>query len=259
MNKFGLVFKHYFIRLIKDKLGLGLQVGLPLFIILFMINLPDDTPYLGQVWAIIASNFIIGFSLFGGQWALGHIFDDLKATRKWRLMATPVGDGVFTNAAMLGSMIISFVQSMIIMVVVTIATPVEWGNIPLLIGTLILTNLLSHAFNYFLTVVVKDYKTANGITMVVTMGLMIIGGGIIMGIDGLVNIDAFTFIHDYVTPLSMGRQVMVNGGGAVLFETGEFVQVGTDWGLVMLNVGLLLGLTALFALASAVMRKVKKS
>lgn len=259
MDKFGLVFKHYLMRLLKDKLGLGIQVGLPLFVILFMVNMPDDVPYLGQIWAMIAANFIISFSFTGGQWFLGYIFDDLKATRKWRLMATPIDAEVFTKAAMLGSMIISFINSMMIVVVVTIATPVEWGNLPLLIGTLILINSLSHAFNYFLTVVVKDYKMASGIAMVVTMGLLIIGGGVIMGIDGLVNNDVFTFVHDYVTPLSMGRQMIINGGGAVLFETGEFVQVGTDWGLVLLNMGLLLGLTALFALVSAVMRKVKKS
>jgi len=259
MNKFGLIFRHYFSRLIKDKLGLAIQVGLPLFIILFMINLDDDTPYLGQMWARLASNFIIGFSLFGGQWALGHIFDDLKETRKWRLMATPIDTGVFTKAAILGSMVISFINSMIIVIVVTIVTPVEWSNLPLLIGTLILTNLLSHAFNYFITIVVKEYKTANAITMVVSMGLLIAGGGVIMGIQNLVNLDAFTFIHDYATPLSIGRQMITYGGGAMTFETGEFVHVAADWGMVLFNAGLLLGVTALFVVASFVARKVKES
>lgn len=89
------------------------------------------------------------------------------------------------------------------------------------------------------------------------MGLAIIGGGIIMGIQELVNLDAFTFIHDYVTPLSMGRQAILYGGiGGALLDA-EFITGLTDWSIVMLNVGLLLGLTVLFAVASCVMRRRK--
>jgi len=180
----------------KDKLGLALQIILPLFIILFMINIPDEHPYLGQGWATLISNYVISFSLFGGQWAMGYIFDDLKETRKWRLLATPVDEGLFRRAAMLASMLISFTNSVIIITVATIVRPVEWNNLWLLIGILILTILLSHSFCYFLTVVMKDYKSANGLSNFILMGLAIIGGGIIMGIQELVNLDAFTFIHD---------------------------------------------------------------
>jgi|GEM_PF-3499580 len=258
MNKFGLVFKHYFMRLMKDKLGLALQIILPLFIILFMLSMPDeDYPYVGQAWAIAISNYVISFSLFGGQWAMGYIFDDLKETRKWRLLATPVDEGLFRRAAMLASMLISFTNSVIIITVATIARPVEWNNLWLLIGILILTILLSHSFCYFLTIVMKDYKSANGLSNFILMGLAIIGGGIIMGIQNLVNLDAFTFIHDYVTPLSMGRQAILHGGIGGAFIDGELIIGLTDWSIVMLNVGLLLGLTMLFAVASSVMRRRK--
>jgi len=261
MNKFGLVFKHYFMRLLKDKLALGIQLGIPLIIILFMMNIGDDTPFLGEVWATIASTFIIGFAFFGGQWAMGHIFDDLKDTRKWRLLAAPINEGVYRKAAMLASMAISFTNSMIVIIVTTIVRPVVWGNLPILIVAIILINLLSHSFCYFLTVVMKDYKGANALSTVVLMGLNIIGGGIIVGIQNIVNIDAFTFIHDFVTPISMGRQIIANGGMGVTSLVGETVAtVGhTDWNAVLLNIGMLLGLSALFAVLSFVIEKVKKS
>jgi len=93
------------------------------------------------------------------------------------------------------------------------------------------------------------------------MGLNIIGGGIIVGIQNIVNIDAFTFIHDFVTPISMGRQIIANGGMGVTSLVGEMMPtVGhTDLNAVLLNVGILLGLTALFAVLSFVFGKVKKS
>lgn len=259
MSKFGLVFKHYFIRLMKDKIALGIQLGIPIFIILFMVGMPDEDPFLGEAWAMIASTFVISFATFGGQWAMGHIFDDLKEVRKWRLLATPVDKSVFQKAAMLASMTISFINSMIVILVTTIMRPVEWGNLPLLIGIVILINLLSHSFCYFITVVMKDYKGANAVTNFILMGLAILGGGIVVGLPDIVNIDAYTFIHDYTTPLSMGRQAILNGGIGGMFEGGAFVVRTTNWNIVMLNVGLLLGLTALFAVASFVIGKVKKS
>lgn len=262
MNKFGLIFKHYFKRLMKDPLALGIQLGIPMFIILFMMNIEVDNPFLGEIWATISSTFIIGFAFFGGQWAMGHIFDDIKVDRRFRLLAAPVTETTYRAAAMLASMVISFIMSMIIIVVVTIARPVIWGNLPILIVAILLINLLSHSFNYFLTVVMKDYKGANAVSMVILMGLNIIGGGIIVGIQNIINIDAFTFIHDFVTPLSMGRQIIANGGMGVTSLVGEIgdVVVGhTNWGNVLLNVGMLLGLSALFAVLSIAIGKVKKS
>ena len=259
MNQFKLVFKHYFMRLMKDKLALGLQLVLPLFLILFMVGLDADDPFVGEAWAMIASTFIITFATFGGQWAMGHIFDDLKETRKWRLLATPVDASVFRKAAMLASMAISIVNSLIIIIVTTIIRPVIWGNLPLLVGVVILTILLSHSFCYFITVVMKNYKSANAATTVILMGLAIIGGGIVIGLPNIVNIDAFTFVHDYITPLSMGRQAVLHGGLGATFVDGQIILSHTDWHVVLLNIGLLIGLTTLFAVLSFVIERVKKS
>jgi len=262
MNKFGLIFKHYFKRLMKDPLALGIQLGIPLVIILFMMNIDADTPFLGEVWATIASSFIIGFATFGGQWAMGHIYDDIKVDRRFRLLATPVNEGTFRSAAMLASMIISFTNSVIIILVTTITRPVIWGNLPILIVAVILIILLSHSFCYFITVVVKTYKVANALTNFILMGLAIIGGGIVVGIQNIVNIDAFTFIHDFVTPVSMGRQIIANGGMGVtslVGGPGDVVVGHTDWSQVLLYVGILLGLTVLFAVLSFAFGKVKKA
>jgi len=57
----------------------------------------------------------------------------------------------------------------------------------------------------------------------------------------------------------MGRQAILHGGIGGALVDGEFITGLTDWTIVMLNVGLLLGLTMLFAIASSVIKKEKKS
>ena len=266
MNQFGLIFRHYIKRIFMDKVSLGLQLGLPIFLIVIMPNLQGgfpEVPEAGDLWARVAVNFIISFGFFGGQYAMGHIFDDLKDTRKWRMLMAPVEARTYTLAAMAGSMIVSFVQSMLILIAAMLFTSANFtGLIPMLIVTLILMNLLSHAFCYFFVVVCNKYATANAITNVAMIGLAALGGGIIMGIDMIVDLPAFSFVHDYMTPLSIGNQIMTHGAGMItndMMTAGEFLRVSeTNWNLALMNIGFLIGLTVLFSCLSFVARKVKR-
>ena len=267
MNKFGLIYKHYLKRMTKTPLLLGIQIALPLFIINVMVggaDFGDDPIAVGAIWSAIATNFAVSFAIFSGEWATGYIFDDLKEKNKFRLLAAPVTEKTYRTAALAASMTVGIFCSLMVMIVTTILQPIIWSNVPMLIVTFILMTILSHSFCYFITVAVKTYKQASPITMITLMGLSILGGGIVMGLDSIINNDVFQFIHDYVTPLSWGNRIMRYAGGWALevegvLATRILTEIPTDWGIVGFNVGLFLGISALFIILSQIIGRVKKS
>ena len=265
MNKFGLIYKHYLKRMTKTPLLLGLQIALPLFIINVMVggDFSDDPIVAGAIWAGIATNFAVSFAIFSGEWATGYIFDDLKEKNHFRLLAAPVTEKTYRTAALAASMTVGIFCSLTVMGVTTLLQPIVWPNVPMLIVTFLLMTILSHSFCYFITVAVKTYKQASPITMITLMGLSILGGGIVMGLDNIINNDVFQFIHDRATPLSWGNRIMAYSGNAyrvnMIDGITSITEIPADWGIVVFNIGLFLGVSALFIILSQIIGRRKKA
>lgn len=254
MKQFPLVFKHYLMRTLKDRLSLGIQFALPVGLILMMafqvadyVTAEHGAEFVQQAMTDVAISYVFSFSLFGGQMFLGYLYNDLKQARKWRLFVAPVDTSMFELAALFGSFTISIFNSLVIMAVATIFTDVQWGNLGVVFLTLLLTTTLSHFFNYFLAILIKTSRVADMISLVTTMVFAILGGGIIIGFHETINLPITDFLFEYGTPLSLARRAVFYAGA-----------MNDDMTVAMWNMLILASVAAVFVILTLILGKVRK-
>ncbi|MCL1989822.1 MAG: ABC transporter permease [Defluviitaleaceae bacterium] len=255
MKQFPLVFKHYFKRMMTNKVALFVQLGLP--IILIIVNLAiaaadTDADVMQNGYNMMHTTIVIlmlfSFAFFGGAWLVDYLFPDLTEARKFRLFFVPIDKRIYALAAMLASMIVSFLQSLLIIVLTTVALNIHWGDVGILAALVVVTILLSHFVHYFLYLVAKNKGQANALSNLITFGLAALGGLFFGNPGDLVDLPILNWFHDYGTPLSQARRSMHYAGF-----------VGDDMGIAIQSLLILLSATALFICLTFIIGKVKKA
>ena len=252
MNKFPLVFKHYFKRTLMDKMGLITQIGIPVGIMLFMIITNDfseliDTQGLEFVEALqttILSGIVFSFLFFGGAWFMEFLYKDLREAKKWRLGAAPVDKSVYAFGAMAGSFIVSLAQSILVIIVGLILTEARIQNIGIWIVLMLLTAIASHLFHYAITFFAKDKSVAVMLGNIFGIGFALLGGAWIVGIHEAINHPIADFLYDFGTPVSLARRAIDYAPTDMSTATGAIL--------------ILVGATVLLVIVTFILGKVKK-
>ena len=224
MGSFLLVFRHYFMRTIKDKLSILIQVVFPLGIILTFILIHDniDGPLLGfediridgysLLHSTAAISMMLFFQLFGGIWGLTYLYEDLKEARRFRLYFAPVNRSIYPIAAMMGSWFVSIIQGAIIIIITSIVLDPYWANIPVVILVLLGISLLSHFAFALLFLVTKNLNQANAIGFAAVFAIGALSGALIGDLRAFINSRIIDFLFEWGTPISLGRRAIFESG-----------------------------------------------
>ena len=224
MGSFLLVFRHYFMRTIKDRLSLLIQIVFPIGIILTFILISDniegdllgfedfpmgDYSYLHTNAAITMMLF---FQLFGGMWGLNYLYYDLRDARKYRLYFAPVNKVVYPLAAMMGSWMVSIVQGVIVIVITSLILDVYWANRLVVALALIGVSLFSHFAFALIFMVTKNLQQATAIGFGVVLFIGAVSGALMGDFRTFVDSQIIDFLFEWGTPVSLGRRAIFESG-----------------------------------------------
>jgi len=224
MGSFLLVFKHYFMRTLKNKLSFLVQIVLPLGIILTLIMISDNVE--GDLLGIVESeidgfnvmhthtsvSMMLFFQLFGGMWSLIYLYDDLKKERRSRLFFAPVNKVIYPIAAIAGSWVVAILQGLIIIVGLSIFLDVHWGNIGILILVLLGISLFSHLTYALLFTATKNLNQANAIGFGFAFVMAALSGTLIGDLRTVFDSGIIDFLYEWGTPISLGRRAVLDSG-----------------------------------------------
>jgi len=266
MNQFSLVFKHYFMRTLKDKLGLLTQIVTP-FIIISIFTMINEQWSIRSGFSVMFNGYNFGatattipnlffFQLFGGMWILNYLYEDLKEVRRFRLFATPNDRKIFPIAAMLGSWLVSILQGFIIIVGTSILFDVYWGNKFFLLMALLAISLFSQFLFVLIFALTNSLTVANGIGFPL---IFIIGsfGDVPIAIRDLINHRIIAFMSDW-SPVMLARRAVTESGSIATINLREGVYIAGDITIAMRNLIALFAMSAIIAAIAYCVGKVRK-
>ena len=224
MGAFPLVFRHYFMRTIKDKLSLLIQIVFPIGIILTFILISDNIEgdLLGfadftmgdynYLHTNAAATMMFFFQLFGGLWGLTYLYEDLREARRYRLYFTPVNKSLFPVAAMMGSWMVALVQGVIVIIVTGLILDVYWADRFILALALIGISLFSHFAFSLLFLVTKNLQQATAAGFGGALVIGAISGALMGDFRTFVDNAIIDFLFEWGTPISLARRAVLESG-----------------------------------------------
>ena len=267
MNRFFLVFKHYFMRTLKDKMGLLTQIALPLAIMSVMILINDHALADSNMYSVVngynmmhSINVITNllfFQLFGGMWLLTYLYEDLKESRKFRLLAAPVDKKIFPLAAMLGSFLVSLIQATILIIGTSLLFNVYWGSIPVLIISVMLIALFSQLIFLLIFVFTKTLSQGNGIGFPVIFGIGALSG-MFFPLADIIGVKAAEFLFNWGTPLSLARRIIAESGSVAVFNFTDGTYTPGDMSLAIRGIIIFVGINIVIGFISYFAGRMKK-
>ena len=234
MGSFGVIFKHYMKRTIRNRMNTILLFGLPLGIIL--INL---SPMLAE--GINLSEFegvrflviimTLSFQFFGSAILSEYITWDFRNEMKWRLMSAPVSNRTILMAISAVSFIMCLLPGVLVLLVMGLIFGVDLGYITVLIPVMILVCVIAILLTALLVLVVPRPKLVGGIHLGACFVIMFLSGGLIVGISDLPAV--LVFFQTYGTPVSLGVQAVMHGGDIAIRNIGILGVITAVAGLIV--------------------------
>ena len=263
MNKFGLIFRHYFVRSFKHPMNLFPMLLLPTVIILLFAFVNDyniEENLLFHGYNVMHTNMVFAniffFQLFGMFGNLESLHEFSTGEHKWRLFATPIKRTTFVGGILLGSWIVNILQGLIVFVVTGIILNVYWGNLLVTILAFLGISLFAQAMGVLLFVVTKNVAQATAIAYPLSFFIGALSGFIIP-IQQLINHRIVDFMADW-SPLTLASQAVFEGGrfGTVSIMDGTYT--GGDMSLAIQSLLIIFATVAVLAAISFTLGKVKK-
>jgi ABC-2 type transport system permease protein len=231
-----LMIRFYGLRVLKDKVGHVILIGLPLLLITIMIafnrpNVPETE--FNDLVLYIGLIYIIMFQGFGSAYTFEGIEYDFYKGFKSRILVSPVNPGKFLIANIVSSIIVSYLQSIVIIIflifVYNIAIPSIIGVLFILFLGVVMSQLLSSVIIFL----VKKASTAQVIITVYIIVAMLVGGFFVSFPSSRLTI----FLEKFSSPLAWVR-----------YSAFGFIDGNTS--VIFIGLGLLIGFILLLSLLS---------
>jgi len=218
MNKFLMMFVHYFRRALVDPVGMLALIVLPIGLIFIntsilpqmMAAVGEDIPMIGNIniaETAVAVAMLVMFQLMGGSYLNDWIWEDFRSDRRWRLFSAPLSRNrlIFTSAA--ASYAFTLFQGLVIATASTLLFDVSWGSrwwVVLL--AVVLLSSISHLLYLLASLLLKTKRAAEGAVMALTFAQAIMAGIMFVEIPALTRIP---------TPFVLGLRAI---NQAVIFD-----------------------------------------
>lgn len=212
----GLIFSHYLKRTLKEPVGLGILVGVPVTLIVILSGVYSNN-FEGDVYVdgfnMISTNIaipmMISFQFFGGSVLLDYMHADFRSTRKARLFSTPVKNSHFLAGAFLGSLLASFVQGVLVLIISSLFLNAYFGNLWITLAVLLTSSMFAQLLVLIWFILFPKKSTAEAFIQISSWAMMI-GSGFTFGAPEAPNA-LQEFLMTYL-PLSLGINAIMDSG-----------------------------------------------
>ncbi len=195
------MYRFYLLRILRDYIGHIILIGLPVVLISLMVSINrgiEGAPSVEESALFIGIVYIIMFQGFGAAYTFEGIEHDFFKPFKDRLRAAPVNPMNFVVANIVFSIMISFLQSLVLLLFVVVvfgAVVPNWGFVLMVLFIGVLFAQLLAAMCIFL---LKKASTAQALITIYIIAGMVLAGFFFP----LPESDLATFLSKYSSPLA---------------------------------------------------------
>ena len=260
MNRFSMIFLHYFKRAFRDVKEVALLLGIPVGLIIVNSMFAGDIALELNGYNVIASHIapamLLSFQFFNGFMMFYLFYHDFKGAMRWRLHAAPCSLRTYIFPAFAANWAFSILLGLVIIVISAVFLNVYWGNLFVLAAVLLLTSLMAVLVAVLIYLFTQKIGAANALGYLISFGMMILSGFMLpLEVFGINPVT--TFLSNYGTPLSLGAGAIINSGQlSGILPEGILLpgaSVGGD-GMeqVLTNIGILVVITLVLAIVAAI-------
>ncbi|MFH5882266.1 MAG: ABC transporter permease [Candidatus Izemoplasmataceae bacterium] len=195
------MLRFYGLRILKDYLGHLILIGLPLVLISIMVSVNrgiEGAPSVEESALYIGIVYIIMFQGFGSAYTFEGIEHDFYKPFKNRLRATPVNPMKFVMANIFFSVVISFLQSIVLLAYVVIVFNAVIPNWAFVIVVLLMGVLFAQLLAALCIFAFKKASKAQAFITLYIIGAMVVAGFFFPLPESNITI----FLSKYSTPLA---------------------------------------------------------
>ena len=259
-----MILAHYVLRTIKDRMNFIMGIAFPSVMILIMtmaanantngLNIIDGF----NISATTNTTFnAIFFMFFGGMWVTDFLYLEFRSDLRWRLMAAPVPFRKFVLGAIGASMIITAMNTVVVLLFGRFILDAYLHNIFVTSATLILLAVFVTMFGVLCFLLIPKKSTTTAILLASAfVQLLPLQFGMISLDRGVISAGSFL-------PVGAAIQAVVHAGTMMLEFLGTgladgVVRLEADMTTAFIHLGILAGYTALAAIAVAVVGRTRK-
>jgi hypothetical protein len=228
------VIRFYALRVLKDKVGHIILIGLPLVLMSIMIALNRDNVAANEFDELviyIGLIYIIMFQGFGSAYTFEGIEYDFYKTFKSRLLVSPVNPIRFVYANIIAGMLISYLQSLVLVLYLILFYGIHIPRLTGVLFALMLGVIFSQLLASLIVFLVKKASIAQAIITVYIIIAMMAGGFFV----SFPTSDLVVFLEKFSSPIAWVR-----------YLTYGFID--QDLSVIYLGSGLLIGSIILLVL-----------
>lgn len=208
-------------RMLRGYLAHVILILLPLALITILglvagdaVDSHTNIPFMDM----ISITQVFAFQFFGGSYTLEFMRSDLIESTKWRMYSLPYSPHEHAFSIIISTSLFNMLQGLVMVVFTHFVYNVNWGNIGIVMITLLALSILSQLVYLNCVLGIKNHKTAERAG--IAFGLISITlGGVWFTIP---DIGILNFITSYVNPFSLGEGaiyavILGNMGDALLY------------------------------------------
>lgn len=213
-------------RMLRGYFSHLILIGLPLALITVLGLVAGDAvdsntgiPFITQ----IAITQVFAFQFFGGTYTLEFMRSDLIESTKWRMYSLPYAPHEHAFSIIIATSIFNMLQGLAMVIFTHFVYDVNWGNIGIVMLTLLAMSILTQVVFLIFILGLKDYKTAE--RSGTAFGIISIALGRVW--FSMPDIGILNFITSYINPFSLA-------------EGATYAVIWGNTGDALLNIGILL-------------------
>ena len=251
MNRFPLIFGHYFKRSLRDPLNviifLLLPVGLVTLNMLGLIGMFDQmadgmetaVDNIAANATVLAAVFMVAFQFFSGELLIYNGYELKEGDVRWRLRAAPVPQRTFLAGVSLSSWIFNLAQGILIFSVVVLLFDAHLGNPLIFIAVLLIVSIMSQLLAALIIQLAPRRKTASIVINVFCFAQMFLSGFLFIPLG---NSALAEFVTSYGTPLALAHRAILYAGPVL-----------DDMSQAVFNLSILGGITLILIAANLIL------
>jgi ABC-2 type transport system permease protein len=227
-------------RMLRGYLAHVILMGLPLALITILglvagnaVDSRIDIPFMD----IIAITQVFAFQFFGGFYTMEFIKSDLIESTKWRLYSLPYSAHEHAFSIILSTSIFNMLQGLVIIIFTHYVYDVYWGNMVIVMLTLLAISILSQLVFLNCALGIKNYKTAERAGTAYGLISITLGGVWFT----MPDIEILNFIITYINPFSLGvgstHAVILGNMEEALLNIGILIIEAVIMGVIAIYIG----------------------
>ena len=259
-----MILAHYVLRSIKDRLNFIMCIAFPSVMITIMTMAANANAgglnIIDGINSSATSNTTfnaIFFMFFSAMIVTDYLYAEFRSDLRWRLMAAPVHFRKFIFSAIGASMIVTAINTTVVMLFGRFALGAYLHNIFVTSATLILLAVFVTFIGVLCFMLIPKKSTSNAILMAFAFAqLLPIQFGMLNIERGVIGVGSFLPVGAAVQAVTYAGTMMLDFLGAGFAD--GVVRLEADMRMALIHLGIVAGYAALAGIAVAIVGRTRK-